>query len=142
MNMRYVGWRRACATPFLLLAALATLGALGGSQAWTPGAYLLILVLPALLGLATLLAPAGGWLIVVGLASGIAGGFGVVLVLGIIGFLSSIGGSPSGQSFVLFWLAFIPIGAAIGTILTGISERDRVHRASAGTRAAEATRHA
>lgn len=142
MDMRYVGWRWAGATPFLLLAALSTLGALSGTQAWTAGAYLLILVLPALLGLATLFAPAGGWLIVVGLASGIAGGFGVVLVLGIIGFLGSIGGSPSGQSFVLFWLAFVPVVAAVGTILTGVSELDRVRRAHAHQGAGEAPRHA
>jgi peptidoglycan/LPS O-acetylase OafA/YrhL len=120
--MRYIGWRWACAAPWLLLAGLSAFSALSGNQGWDAPTYLLFLVLPAFLGLATLLAPAGGWLIVVGLAAGIAGGFGVILGLRLL----STGGSA------LFLLAFVPIVAAIGTIITGVRERDRGRRSRAG----------
>ena len=133
MEMRYIGWRWACAAPWLLLAALSMFGALSGNQGYTPDAYLLFLVLPAVLGLATVLAPAGAWLIVVGLAAGVAGGFGVLLVLSLLSFVASFGGAPSAGWSPLFLLAFVPIIAAIATIVTGVRESDRVRRSRAGT---------
>lgn len=127
-----MGWRWACAAPWLLIAGLFLFGALSGNQGYTPDAYLLLLGLPAVLGLATLLAPAGVWLIVVGLAAGVAGGFGVLLVLSLMSFVASFGGAPSTGWSPLFLLAFVPIVAAIATIITGVRESDRVRRSRAG----------
>ncbi len=123
--MRRWGWRAVLAMPWFLIVVF-VVAVSDSFEGWDASFYLLLLALPAALGLAILIAPPGGWTLFVGVVATFVGTLAILLVMAGLYIAAGLGGVAWSRSAVVAAvLAVTAFTAGIGAARLSTREPDR-----------------